>query len=838
MTTSSYMRRLGAMLKAPGTRLLERAAGEREIGINRLAFGCAVLAYQGVMGSSGLTSPTLVAVNVGYLLAGTALFLDVRWHPQRSPLRRYLSLCLDVGVVTVALSLWPPYMVPFFPLYTWILLGYAFRYGISYLRAASILSLIGFLAVVATTPFWSEQPFVVAGVIGCLVCLPLYTEALLRKALAATEMAQASNRAKAFILSCLSHELRTPLSAVIAVADQLGGTTLDPEQKAMLDTMRGSTRSILADMDNLLDVSRIEAGHTTVVPTEFSILGLVEEIVALVGVEARAKGVQLGLHVTASTPIFVETDRRHLGKVLLNLVQNAVRFTSVGSVLVSVDSRTIGIASVLLRMEVLDTGIGIPRQARASIFEAYSQADEEVLRQHRGTGLGLSIARQLVELLGGRIGVESDVGTGSAFWIEVPIQARTREHRPDLAGTGIILLSQEPTRVQPLASRMAQLGAKTFVVDRSDRISAVLASGMDDCRRITVVLDGQGVDPVAVALAMGQNALFGRVPLILLAGAQGLPPSALRHHYVTAISAASSDEEIWTALQIVGLLEENPESAMNADSSPAEQPAAPRPLRILVADGNRTSQVVLTQLLSHAGHWVRAVGDGEAALDALDREDYDLAIMDLDMPVMNGADAAQIYRVVSLGRSHLPIIGLTADRAADGERRCAGASMDACLTKPVNRTRLLETVAEAVHARPVLAPSGREDVTDPSVTSISSHPQFRAGLGPPPDDEFDHLGAVGDTRAVDEIAQAFRSDSKAALGYLAAAVDSADLQLFRSQVLALRGSANAIAATRLEALCHAGAAIESDSLYDKGKILVAQITREVDRVCEALRELC
>ena len=849
----SFARRLSAVLDSPGTRLLEREGGEREISINRLVAGGLVLLSTVVAAvARGVFSPVLTATCLSYICAGAILFFDVRRRPHRSPLRRYLCLCLDLGGISVAVSHLTPYMAIWSPMYLWVVVGYAFRYGISYLRAASALSLACFIIVVVTTPFWNQQPYVALGLGVGLVIIPAYVEALLRKALAATEQMQATNRAKSFILSCVSHDLRMPLTAMSGMADMLSETLLDPEQQTMLDAMRSAVRSILSDMEALLDVSRIEAGHSTITMSKFRIVGLVHEIVGLVGAEARAKGLQLGMHITASTPLVIQTDRRHLERILLNLVSNAVKFTSVGSVLISVDGAVSAGGLPVLSIEVTDTGIGIPHHTRTEVFDAYAQVNEEVLSQHRGAGLGLTIAKQLVELLDGRISVDSNVGVGSTFKIEVPIQAvGLPDHRPDLSKIVVVLVSQEPDRVRSLASRLERLGAETLVLEQSDQISAALASDLDDDQRVVMVLDGQGVDPVVTAHAIRANTLFGRVPLVLLAATRSLPPLALRRHFITTIAATSSDNEIRTALQIVEPPEPDSRSAMPTASDPAlpppgsgpsipstaaQPPPAAGPFHVLVADDNRTNQVVLTHWLVQAGHTVTAVDEGEAALDALESNDFDLAIMDLNMPGMSGAEATQLYRLISSDRPRLPIIGLTAEMTPEAARRCASAGMDICLTKPVDRARLLEVISQAARARPVPTPPVASPASNPDVTAISSHPLFRPGLGPPPADEFNVLGDVSDLRTMREISRAFRSDAATALGYLTAAVANSDARSFRGHVLTLRGSASAISAARLDALCLSSSQVDADDFRAKGRDLLVQFSREIDRVCESLEQ--
>lgn len=837
---SRHARRLSAWLRPPGTHLLERPSGEREISINRLIAGSLVFLYVATLAEFKIHQSLLLTMaSVAYLFAAVVLFIDVRRRPHRSPTRRYLCLCLDLGSLSLMLSQITPYTIVMIPIYTWVAIGYAFRYGIVYLRAASALSLAGFSVVVATTPFWSDQPFLVFGVGMGLVIIPAYVEALLRNTLAALEREQASNRSKEFILSCISHDLRTPLTAMANMANELGGTILNPEQRKTLEAMQGAARSVLTDMGHLLEMSSIETAHTRVTPSEFAVLPLIHEILGLIGVEARVKGVHLGLHVTASTPLALETDRRHLGKVLLNLLHNALEATSVGSVLLTVDGAIGNNGAHFLRIAVSDTGIGIPTHLQAEIAEAYSQFNKEVLEQHRGVGLGLGVAKRLVGLLGGEVWVESNPA-GTTFRVEIPVKSNWGS-QTGLTGTGLILLSQEPSRLHMLAKRMERLGAKTFVVDRSEQVFEALACASESVQRLSLILDAQDLDPIATAMALRHDPLLTRVPLIMFAATRGLPPLALRCHYITSVTAASSDDELCTAVEIAAPSGGDQGDVMPDPFSPAEEAAPASSLHVLIASANQTSCAVLTEWLTRAGNTVKTVGDGDAALDALNEDAFDVALLDFDMPKTSGSHVILLWRTMEAGEPHrLPIIGLRTGIKAgiSQEDRNGDCGVDASLSTPVDRLRLLKTISEVVDAqRSTRSPAHALTLAaSPGITPISSHPGFTAGLGPPVTDEFDHLAIDAGPEAMSRIAHAFQTDVAGALGRLAVAADGGDIVLFRAQLHALRASANAISAGRIESLCRAGSIIEHGNLPNRGRVLVSQLNREVNRVCDALRK--
>lgn len=835
---STGARRVWAALRPPETRLLERAEAEREVAVNRLVAGVLVLCYVAVLATFGSHSVPLTALSIAYIAAGAGVFVDVVRRPHRSPRRRYACLCLDLGAISLALSQLAPQTLLLLAAYTWTILGYSFRYGIEYSRAAALLSLIGWALVVAATPYYRAHPFLAAAVAIGLAVVPAYLEALLRKALGALERERDANRATAYVLACISHDLRAPLGALTEVADELGDTVLGPRQRAMLAVLRASARSVLADIDHLVDVSRIEADHLAVARAEFALLPLLHEVVGLADAAARAKGGRIALHVAADTPLAIETDRRHLGKILLNLVHASVEAGAAEGVLVTVDGGVSGRGQRRLRVAVTDAG-AVPHAA-AKVLDPSSKPDAGGLRHHRTAGLGLSAAKHLVGLLGGRIGVENGPDGGTTYRVEIPVQVPPLP-RPDLAGTGVVLLSREPARVRPLAARMERLGAATFVVGRGEAVADVFVRAPDGLRALAVVVDGRGVDAVASARVLREDPVYESVPLVLFASGRGLPRAHVRRCFATAVDETSSDGELCAALRIVG--PPDPPDTDEGDVMPvlshtdgAGVPPGAAPPRALVVDASRTGRVLLAQWLTRAGYDVRAVASGDAALDALAAGAFDVALVDLDGPETGGLDAVLLHRFTELGAGgRLPVVGLAA--GAEAERDRAGPALDAWLAKPLDRARLLEVVGGFARARSP-SPPGDDAAAAPGVASISSHPRFRAGLGPPPAGEFDHLAAGAGAGDVERIAGAFREDADAVLGRLEAAAGAGDAAGFRARLEVLRATAVAISAARVETLCRSGAGIEADALPDRGKALVAQLAREVRRVCGDLEGRC
>lgn len=839
--TRTVVRISGAV--RPASALASRLPGEQEQSINRLAAAVLILIYLGGRGLlHGDVPASEYATSAFYLAAAVSIFLNVRARPGWRIVRRWHPMLVDIGTLSFAQAAFGGNIAPLWPMYLWIILGYGLRHGVRYIWAATALSVFGFGISVPVSPYWSEQVPLATGLTIGMVIVPLYVGQLITRYGASTEKLDASNRAKAAILSSITYELRAPLRAVVALSDVLAGTHLDREQKAVVRTVGEAAGSVMSELDDLLDVSRLEADRMTVAPTAFRLPDLVAEAVGLTRAIAAAKGIVVAYHIAADAPLEVTTDRRHLRKILLSLMFNAVNFTRIGSVLLSVGKS--GASPHGLRIEVTDTGIGISREEQRRIFEAYAQADNALLTEHRGSGLGLAVATQLVTLLGGTIGVRSRVERGSTFHFDVPVGASLVEPpgSGDMAGLAVAVISREPARVQELAGRLGKLGAATSVFTGADRLERLLADGAEEIERIAVLLDGQGEDAPVLAHAVRQASALGAVPLVLLAAAPGFPSLAEQRVFVTAVSAVSTDDELFAAFRIAAprrrasqaTLEGKDQSEGSSVAMAKALRRADRRLDVLVADGHRTTQILLARILEQGGHGATLVGDGDRVLEVLAKRDFDLALLDVGLPGVNGIDVAKSIRSGSKRRRHLPIFGLSASTDPETLARCDDALMQGCLRKPVANSELMEVVASVAEAKA----AKRMEPPAPGVTSIASHPHYRAGLGLPVD-----AGGLGGVARVSgpafdgPLTETFGAETEAIAGFLRFAVRTGDEELFREQLQALRGRATDIGARHLEALCLSGLRISREQLTDKGQALLDRLFLEVTTIRAGLKDV-
>lgn len=836
------MRRVGSDLAdAPDQRSIRRwwqdrwqrieAGQDGEMARNRLVAGLVVLAFNTLLAQSGsLAGAPAFAVSL-YLVLHGALLVQLLINPRPSAMLRGVAMLIDIAAVAYEMLIGGVVTAWLFPAFLWIVFGNGFRFGPRFLLAAIGLSIAAFGAMAAVTPFWRNDPSLTAGVIVGMIILPIHNLALWRRVSAARLQAEQASRAKSLFLASVSHELRTPMNAIIGMGTLLASSGLAPAQAEMSGTIMTAARSLLRLIDGILDLTRIEADKMPVERSDFDLATLLGEIRTIFQHEARRKGIGFDLHVTPRTPLELCGDGRRLYEILQNLIGNALKFTAAGGVVVAVDATGGADGPTRLRFEVSDTGIGIAPDAQQRIFENFTQADETILNRFGGTGLGLAITRKFVQLLGGTIGVSSAPGAGSTFWVELPFACQPRASIPNgrRPALSCFALGPVPPEAAPLLGRLAELGvsiapagplpvgvtgsellpgvgAPPWVADRPAAPWCVLAFA-----------------PGGAAAAAGFEALLahGRLAFIGLGidPTAAPPPLASRRAFTTLLPLPVDDPSLAWLLHLVDHLG----AGDTEDAIPL--PVAPESFRVLVADDNLVNQRVLLKIIGAAGHTVRTVGDGEAALDALAEQDFDIALLDVNMPKVDGIEAAKIYRMASLGAA-VPVLALTADATEATRARCLAAGMQACLVKPMAPAALLRVIEETVLAARAARPQAAHAPALPPAAAPGT-----AALDP---EVLASLKALGGTEFIAELRENFRAEAEAKLAAMRAAAVDGDVAQYRSQAHGLRSIAANVGARPLGALCLPYETISAIDLRARGAEYVRGIAQELDRVKTAL----
>ena len=632
---------------------------------------------------------------LSYFIYATIVFVSVLIEP-RVAYRPYITIPFDIAAISIAMLFTDdgPFS-PFFLFYAWYFVSYSLRYGRGPLIASTIVGIAAFGIVLSLTDGWYSHVYDVVMYLVFLIVMPIYLDAMLRRINRARDEANQANQAKSEFLAAMSHEIRTPMSGIVGVTSLLGQTDLNSDQREYVSALQESSLALNALIDDVLDLSKIEAGKYSLEIEQFDLAKTLFGVAQMFTAGANSKGLELFLNYSPELPKYVHGDGKRLRQILLNLVSNAVKFTEKGEIIVKafVKDRYPDGNKIKIRIEVHDTGPGLSEEDRTQIFEPFYQASNKQIKkqEHSGTGLGTTISYNLVRLMNGEIGVESEKNKGSCFWFEITWQFVPDDPKKEIPeNKPLIIYESNKSSAKILEEYCSGIDWPFSIASDKNTLLNFVKHNLEENKQPLVFLSELSCGQQCNQLAKQLKQMSAEIKLCKLVHlsqlhtiddsekdlfdkflALPITPARLKRALLSCVGIELEDDDLQTKMGTTTIS---------------------RFLNVLVAEDSPINAKVITTFLKQDGHRVTHVENGKEAIDALGEGQFDLVFMDMRMPEMDGLEATRTWREHETDDKHVPIIALTANATPEDRSNCLSAGMDDFLSKPVSKDKLREII--------------------------------------------------------------------------------------------------------------------------------------------------